>query len=52
MNITLYIKMEGYDDGDFDVSDNYYASDKDFFDAMDRENKKKERNKRHRNILK
>lgn len=40
MKITLYIKMEGYDDGDFDVNNNYYASDEEFFDAMERENKK------------
>ena len=40
MEITLYLKLEGYDDGDFDVSNNYYKSDEEFFDAMDRENKK------------
>ncbi len=36
----LYIKLEGFNDGDFDVSNDYYKSDEEFFDAMDRENKK------------
>lgn len=40
MNVTLYIKLEGFNDGDFDVSNDYYKSDEEFFDAMDRENKK------------
>ena len=40
MKATLYIEMENYEDGDFDVSNNYYKSDEEFFDAMDRENKK------------
>lgn len=40
MKVTLYLKLEGFDDGDFDVSNNYYESDDAFFDAMDRENKK------------
>lgn len=40
MNITLYVKLEGFDDGDFDMSNDYYKSDDDFFDAMDRENRK------------
>ncbi len=40
MKVTLYLKLEGFDDGDFDVSNNYYESDEAFFDAMDRENKK------------
>jgi len=40
MKVTLYIEMENYEDGDFDVSNNYYKSDEEFFDAMDRENKK------------
>ena len=30
MEITLYLKLEGYDDGDFDVSNNYYKSDESF----------------------
>ena len=40
MNVTLYIEMENYEDGDFDISNDYYKSDEEFFDAMDRENKK------------
>ena len=40
MKVTLYLKLEGFDDGDFDVSNNYYESDEAFFDAMDKENKK------------
>ena len=40
MNVTLYLEMENYEDGDFDVSNSYYKSDEEFFDAMDRENKK------------
>lgn len=40
MNATLYIEMENYEDGDFDISNDYYKSDEEFFDAMDRENKK------------
>ena len=40
MKATLYIEMENYEDGDFDVSNNYYKSDEEFFDAMDKENKK------------
>lgn len=40
MNVTLYIKLEGFNDGDFDMRNDYYKSDDEFFDAMDRENKK------------
>ena len=40
MNVTLYVKLEGFDDGDFDMRNDYYSSDAEFFDAMDRENKK------------
>ena len=40
MDITLYLKLEGFDDGDFDMRNDYYESDDAFFDAMDRENKK------------
>ena len=40
MNVTLYIKLEGFDDGDFDMRNDYYKSDEEFFDAMDKENKK------------
>ena len=40
MNVTLYIKLEGFNDGDFDMSNDYYKSDDEFFDAMDMENKK------------
>jgi len=40
MNVTLYIKLEGFDDGDFDMNNDYYKSDDDFFDAMDKENRK------------
>lgn len=40
MKVTLYIKLEGFDDGDFDMRNDYYKSDEEFFDAMDRENKK------------
>lgn len=40
MNVKLYLKLEGFDDGDFDVRNDYYKSDDEFFDAMDRENKK------------
>ena len=40
MEVTLYIELEGYDDGDFDISNDYYKSDDDFFNAMDVENKK------------
>lgn len=40
MNVTLYIKLEGFDDGDFDMRNDYYKSDDEFFDAMDKENKK------------
>ncbi len=40
MRATLYIEMENYEDGDFDISNDYYKSDEEFFDAMDRENKK------------
>ena len=32
--------MEGYSDGDFDVSENYYKSDDDYFTAMHIENEK------------
>lgn len=32
--------MENYEDGDFDISNDYYKSDEEFFDAMDRENKR------------
>ena len=38
MNVKLYLKLEGFDDGDFDVKNDYYKSDDEFFDAMDREN--------------
>ena len=40
MNVTLYVKLEGFDDGDFDMRNDYYKSDDEFFDAMDKENKK------------
>lgn len=40
MKVTLYLKLEGFNDGDFDVRNDYYKSDDEFFDAMDRENKK------------
>jgi hypothetical protein len=40
MNVTLYIELEGYDDGDFDVSNDYYKSDEEFFDIMDKDVKK------------
>ena len=40
MNVTLYLKLEYYENGDFDVSNDYYKSNEEFFDAMDRENKK------------
>lgn len=40
MEVTVYIKLEGYDDGDFDVRNDYYASDDAFFDAMNRENQR------------
>lgn len=40
MNVTLYIKLEGFNDGDFDMRNDYYKSDDEFFDVMDRENKK------------
>lgn len=40
MNITVYIKLEGFDDGDFDIRNDYYKSNDEFFDAMDKENKK------------
>lgn len=40
MNVTLYIKLEGFDDGDFDMRNDYYKSDDEFFDAMDKENRK------------
>jgi hypothetical protein len=40
MNVTLYIELEGYDDGDFDVSNDYYKSDDEFFDIMDKDVKK------------
>jgi len=40
MKVTLYLKLEGFDDGDFDVNNDYYKSNQEFFDAMDRENKK------------
>lgn len=40
MNVTLYLEMENYEDGDFDISNDYYKSDEEFFDAMDRENKR------------
>jgi hypothetical protein len=36
----LYIELEGYDDGDFDVSNDYYKSDEEFFDIMDKDVKK------------
>lgn len=39
MQITLYLKLENFDDGDFDVRNDYYKSDEEFFDAMDKENK-------------
>ena len=40
MKVNIYIKLEGYNDGDFDVSNDYYKSDDEFFNAMDAENKK------------
>lgn len=40
MNVTLYLKLEYYENGDFDVNNDYYKSNQEFFDAMDRENKK------------
>ena len=40
MNVTLYIELEGYDDGDFHVSNDYYKSDEEFFDIMDKDVKK------------
>lgn len=40
MNVTLYLEMENYEDGDFDISNDYYKSDEEFFDVMDRENKR------------
>ena len=40
MTVTLYLKLEGFDDGDFDIRNDYYKSDDEFFDAMDAENKK------------
>ncbi len=40
MNVTLYLKLEGFDDGDFDMRNDFYKSDEEFFDAMDKENKK------------
>ena len=40
MKVNIYIKLENYNDGDFDVSNDYYKSDEDFFNAMDKENKK------------
>lgn len=40
MEVTVYIEMEGYSDGDFDVSENYYKSDDDYFAAMHIENEK------------
>lgn len=40
MKVTLYLKIENFDDGDFDMNDDYYKSDEDFFNAMDVENRK------------
>ena len=40
MKIKLYLQLENFDDGDFDVRNDYYSSDEAFFDAMDAENKK------------
>ena len=40
MKITIYLKLEGFNDGDFDIRNDYYKSDDEFFDAMDAENKK------------
>ena len=34
MNVTLYLKLEGFDDGDFDMRNDFYKSDEEFFDAM------------------
>ena len=33
MKVTLYLKLEGFDDGDFDVSNGYYKSDEDFLNV-------------------
>ena len=34
MKVTLYIKLESYNDGDFDVRNDYYKSNEEFFEAM------------------
>lgn len=40
MEVIVYIESEGYNDGDFDVSGNYYKSDEEYFAAMHIENEK------------
>lgn len=40
MKLTLYIDLEGFDDGDFDTRNDYYKSNEDFFDALEAENKR------------
>ena len=40
MKLTLYIDLEGFDDGDFDTRNDYYKSNEDFFNALEAENKK------------
>ena len=40
MKLTLYIDLEGFDDGDFDTRNDYYKSNEDFFNALEAENKR------------
>ena len=40
MNVKLYLQLENFNDGDFDVRNDYYASDEEFFAAAEAENKK------------
>lgn len=36
MEVTIKIVLEDFNDGDFDINDDYYKSDDDFFDAVKR----------------
>ena len=40
MEVSIYIKLDGYNDGDFDVRNDYYKDDDEFFNAMSRESQR------------
>ena len=37
MDVKVYLLIDSYDDGDFDVSNTYYKSDEEYFAKMERE---------------